>query len=104
MVYKTFCSLLIEMGICHARGEIELGMPAGHFLKRKNNFHLKVVDLHAQLPCACAVLSATSVMQEMGVCRAVDRRVHQCFLMSPAGVATHSENWKMQLSRLQSLR
>lgn len=29
-----------------------------------------MVGLHAQLPCACAVLSATSVMQEMGVCRA----------------------------------
>lgn len=92
MVYKTICSLSIEMGIwlscCHARGEIELGMPSGHFLKKKSSLHLKVLGLHAQMPCACAVVPATSVMQELGVCRAVDRRVHQCFHMFPAGVAT----------------
>lgn len=77
-----------NLSCCHARGEIELGMPAGHFLKKKINLHLEVVGLHAQLPCACAVVSATSVMQELGVCRAVGRRVHQCFHVSPAGVAT----------------
>lgn len=67
-----------NLSCCHARGEMELGMPAGHFLKRKSNLHLKVIGLHAQLPRACAVVSAPSVMQELGVCRAMDRGVHRC--------------------------
>lgn len=71
-----------NLSCCRARREIELGMPAGHFLKRKSNFHLKLVGLNAQLPRACAVVSAPSVMQELGVCRAMDRCVHQCFLMA----------------------
>lgn len=67
-----------------------------------------MIGLHAQMPCVCAVVPAMPRVQHRCGARAGSLQGHgqECApaFPHPPWWSGYWENWKIQLSRLQSLR
>lgn len=93
-----------KMSCCHTRGQIELGMPSWPLFKEKKK---SFASQGSWFACSAALCMCRGVSHQCDA-RAgrLQGRGQACAPVFPHVLcwSGYSENWKMQLSRLQSLR